>query len=385
MATQHALRLEGPKGQAALASGAKLLYAQMREDPQVDREALAISPADRLLCVASGGCTALTLLAEGPAELVAVDLNPAQLALVELKIAALRALSVDQLRRFLGAWPTDRRLQLYRRVEPLLGAGARAYWSERRPLIEGGVLYAGATEALCRRWMPALLACIHPRRLYEALLDSPTLEAQRELYRQRWNSRRWRVALRMAFHPLLIRLVYGARFRERFGDGDLADVFARRLERGLTAFSARENYFLTQLLMGRYPPTAAGLPLYLQADVAARAREHAERLLAAGKLRLVHQRLDELLRCVPAGSFDKATLSNAVEWIPAAEVAPFFATLARAIAPGGRVVLRHMLATTELPAQGSWVESPRSERLTAAERAFLYERVSLYLRAGGAS
>jgi S-adenosylmethionine-diacylglycerol 3-amino-3-carboxypropyl transferase len=44
----------------------KLLFAQSWEDPELDIEALRITPDDRVLAVTSGGCNALSLLTTEP-------------------------------------------------------------------------------------------------------------------------------------------------------------------------------------------------------------------------------------------------------------------------------------------------------------------------------
>ena len=82
----------------------KLLYAQVREDPEVDLEALSIGPEDTLFAVTSGGCTALRLLAEGPKELTCVDFNPAQNYLLELKLAAIRSLPMLREMKWKANW-----------------------------------------------------------------------------------------------------------------------------------------------------------------------------------------------------------------------------------------------------------------------------------------
>ena len=81
-----------------------LVYPQIWEDPVVDLEALAIGPRDRIITIASGGCNALSYLTADPAEIVAVDLNGAHVALGRLKLAALRYLpNHEAFRRFFGS------------------------------------------------------------------------------------------------------------------------------------------------------------------------------------------------------------------------------------------------------------------------------------------
>ena len=69
-----------------------LVYPMIWEDPRVDIAALDIRPSTRMITIASGGCNVLDYLAEGPSEIVAVDLNRAHIALNRLKLVALRQL-----------------------------------------------------------------------------------------------------------------------------------------------------------------------------------------------------------------------------------------------------------------------------------------------------
>jgi S-adenosylmethionine-diacylglycerol 3-amino-3-carboxypropyl transferase len=67
-----------------------LVYAQIWEDPEVDLAALELGPTSRVATIASGGCNAMSYLVADPACVQAVDLNPAHVALLKLKLAAAR-------------------------------------------------------------------------------------------------------------------------------------------------------------------------------------------------------------------------------------------------------------------------------------------------------
>jgi S-adenosylmethionine-diacylglycerol 3-amino-3-carboxypropyl transferase len=67
-----------------------LVYAQIWEDPEVDLAALELGPTSRVVAIASGGCNAMSYLVADPACVQAVDLNPAHVALLKLKLAAAR-------------------------------------------------------------------------------------------------------------------------------------------------------------------------------------------------------------------------------------------------------------------------------------------------------
>ena len=74
----------------------RLMYAQNWEDPRLELQALAVAPRDRLLAIACGGCTVLSLLAAGPLRLEAVDLSETRLRVLEQKCATVCALPADR-------------------------------------------------------------------------------------------------------------------------------------------------------------------------------------------------------------------------------------------------------------------------------------------------
>src|SRR5436190_22470406 len=102
-------------------------YANSWEDADVLCAALRPAPGKRMLAIASAGDNAFALLAEG-AEVVAADLSAAQLALVELKRCAVRALADDELLGFLGVAEMRNRLSVYRMLD--LPEETRGYWDE---------------------------------------------------------------------------------------------------------------------------------------------------------------------------------------------------------------------------------------------------------------
>ncbi|HKV10262.1 MAG TPA: DUF3419 family protein, partial [Thermoanaerobaculia bacterium] len=76
-------------------------YANVWEDAEVLVSALRPAPEKRLLSIASAGDNAFALLASG-AHVVAADLSPAQIALVDLKRVAIARLGYEALLAFLG-------------------------------------------------------------------------------------------------------------------------------------------------------------------------------------------------------------------------------------------------------------------------------------------
>ena len=101
-------------------------YAQVWEDADVLLGALDARPGDVHLSIASAGDNALALLTTRPARVLAVDMNPAQLSCLALRIAAYRTLSHPELLELIGSRPSTRRLDLYERSRKALGAADAA-------------------------------------------------------------------------------------------------------------------------------------------------------------------------------------------------------------------------------------------------------------------
>ena len=181
-------------------NGHRLCYAQCWEDADVLLEALDIQPGHVCLSIASGGDNTLAMLSCGPARVIAVDRNPAQIACLELKVAAYRALEYEEMRELLGSLPSRRRERLYRRLRPSLSADARRYWDARPDAIAIGVGEAGKFEAYFRVFRTRVLPLVHKRQRVAQLLCGGPHAARETFYDAAWDTRRWRLMFH-AFSP----------------------------------------------------------------------------------------------------------------------------------------------------------------------------------------
>src|SRR5262245_24648008 len=118
-------------------------YAQCWEDADILVEGLDVRPGDVCLSIASAGDNSLALLTRSPARVIALDLSPAQLACLELRVAAYRELSHPELLELIGSTPSKGRESLYRRCRPLLSPKARAFWDAHPDEVAGGIGGAG--------------------------------------------------------------------------------------------------------------------------------------------------------------------------------------------------------------------------------------------------
>ena len=88
-----------------------ILYSTSDEDNTSELRALNISPDDHIISVTGSGCRTLSLLTQNPRSVVSVDYSPGQNYLLELKLAAIRSLSYDELLQFFGVDKSKNRWQ----------------------------------------------------------------------------------------------------------------------------------------------------------------------------------------------------------------------------------------------------------------------------------
>jgi hypothetical protein len=174
----------------------KLLFGRMYEDASIELD--TFRPGGRVFCIASAGCTAMKLAPRH--EVVAVDINPVQLAYAERRIAGERS----------TRGTAERVMAFGRAFAPMLG------------------------------WWPSRV---------RAFLDLDDPEEQLAFWRRHLDTRRFRLALGALFSLTALRAVY-ARHLLGFLPRRLGAVFRSRLERGFARNSNRTNPYARALILG---------------------------------------------------------------------------------------------------------------------------------------
>jgi S-adenosylmethionine:diacylglycerol 3-amino-3-carboxypropyl transferase len=188
----------------ARAAPRKLLFGCMYEDAEI--ELGAFRPGGRVFCIASAGCTAMRLAAHHT--VVAVDINPIQLAYVQRRLGGA---SVQR-----GS--AERLLDFARTLAPIAG------WD---------------------------------RRTMRAFLDLDDPNQQILYWRRHLDTRRFRAAFAFLFSRPVLRSVYSAAFLDclpaKFGT-----VLRARMERCFAVHPNRSNPYARALLLGEMCSAPSG-------------------------------------------------------------------------------------------------------------------------------
>lgn len=366
-----------------------LVYAQIWEDPVVDMAALEVQPDNRIVTIASGGCNALSYLVANPAQVTALDLNTAHVALNQLKIAAVRHLPDHaHLRRFFVEADSKANLAAYQQyLLPHLDDTTRAYWEGRD--LTGRRRIGGFAKGIYKRGLLGnFIGLAHfVARLYRVdlgeILTARDMDDQRRIFEEKlapiFDRRfiRWLTDQPASLFGLGIP---PAQYDALAGDEKMAVVLRRRLEKLACDFSIDDNYFAWQAFSRGYGRSAdAPVPPYLGAS---NYQALVERI---GRVEVRHANFAEHLAAQDGASLDRYVLLDAQDWMDDAQLEELWSQITRTARPGARVLFRTAAVETLLPGRVSqtllnrWDYSEAQAReLIKADRSSIYGGLHLY-------
>jgi S-adenosylmethionine-diacylglycerol 3-amino-3-carboxypropyl transferase len=326
----------------------RLIYNTCWEDPRLDRVALDLKNDDEVMTITSAGCNALDYALAGGRRVYAVDLNPRQNALLELKMAGIRRLELESFFELFGQGRLENWDDVYSsRLRSELSDRSRRYWDRRGQSYFGG---NGRRKSFYFRGSSGFFAYVanayvnrvkRLRDVVDELFAARTVDEQRSIY----ESRNVQDTL---FRPLLqwilrrdatLALLGVPRSQRRQLDedyqGGVAQFIADRVRAVFSQLPLWENYFWRVYLTGSYTPDCC--PEYLR-------RENFERL-KAGLVDRISTHTDSVQGFLSrhTGTISHFVLLDHMDWLyshfPQALAAEWQAIVERATA-GARIIWR---------------------------------------------
>lgn len=315
-------------------------YGQCWEDADILLEALDIRPGDVCVSIASAGDNTLAMVGRGPASVIAIDLSPAQLACLELRIAAYRALDHEELLELVGSRPSRRRRQLYQRCRSQLVSATRGFWDSRTDAIANGVGGSGKFERYLRAFRQVLLPLVHSKARVDELLVPKSAEERREFYSRHWNNRRWRLLFSIFFSRFVMgRIGRDPRFFA-YVEGTVADRIMARVWHGVTVLDPALNPYLHWILTGDH---GDALPYALRPENFEAIRDGLD------TLELRCQSLEDFLAGAGPASIDRFNLSDVFEYMREDEYEELLAQVVKVSRPGARLAYWNLLVPRRRP------------------------------------
>ncbi len=323
-----------------------LLYNTCWEDPAVDRQALSIGRADTLAVITSAGCNVLDYALCSPRRVLAIDANPRQTALLELKLAGIAGLGYGDFFALFGEGRHPRIRQMYAdALRERLSPTAREFWDRRLHWFEhadgrGSFYFHGLAGLVARTFAWYLRRRPRLREAIDALISADNLVDQRRIYDERVEPLLWQSCLSWALSRQATMSLLGVPCSQRHqveashGDG-IAGFIRASMAYVFRCLPIATNYFWTVYLRGGY--TRACCPEYLKRDNFL--------ALKGGLAERITPITDTVANAVRAhdGRIDRFVLLDHMDWMswhrPAALADEWQAILAKA-GPEARAIFR---------------------------------------------
>ncbi|MEP5758227.1 MAG: DUF3419 family protein [Litoreibacter sp.] len=340
-------------------------YAQLWEDADVLCAALPQERGKTLVSICSAGDNALAMLTLDPARVVVVDLSPAQIACLQLRIGAYRTLSQPEFLELMGSRPSDRRGDLLDLAIAELDAATRIFWQERRDdVIAFGAGGVGKFERYFRIFRTKLLPFVHSEKTLDAIFVSRSKAERQKFLDKRFNTWRWRLLLNFFFS----RFMMGRMGRDKaFFDhveGSVAQHVARRIKHAAVDCDPSRNPYLHWIMKGTHGDS---VPMPWRAEHYATIRDRLDRLdIRQGALEAFIDDGDKA---------DGFNLSDIFEYMSPDVFAQVYDQILSAANPQARLVYWNMMAPRRVPpafADRMKTLTQEEDRLKADDKAFFY-------------
>ena len=249
-----------------------LVYNTCWEDPRIDKQVLQLTPEDNLLVITSAGCNALSYALSGLNHVYAVDMNPRQNALLELKMSGIRNLDYASFFQMFGNGRLTGIKSIYHaKLRSDLSPWSQRYWDKRiRRYFDGkrkSFYFCGTTGAFARL-INSIVDKTKMRADVHDILNAQTLDEQREIWR-RLREKLWSRKVKFLMNRDSILSLLGVPKAQRKQietqyEGGVVKFVQDCLDSVFGTLSIQDNYFWRLYATGSYTPACC--PEYLEKE-----------------------------------------------------------------------------------------------------------------------
>lgn len=342
-------------------------YSQCWEDADLLLSVLAGTKGKRILSIASAGDNTLSLLCHSPQsveEVIAIDFSPAQLSLLELKIACFKTLSWQETLQFLGVSRHEKNAQgakalsipsllkarrtrraLYRRLREHLSDRSRRYFDDKFLDISRGVMHMGKLEGYFTIFRKLVLPAVHGKTTVESLFQPKETQAQELFYRNHWNSASYRLLSRLFFSSPVLGLLGRERQFFEHAEDSLSAFVTGCVARHLSSSEVFDNPYLSYILRGRFD---GALPHYLREENFETIKANLHKItLKSGSLQAILRDLEAEIRNgsseLAAKKIDVFNVSDVFEYMDETEAKDLCQQMVQVSSSGALVIYWNML------------------------------------------
>jgi S-adenosylmethionine-diacylglycerol 3-amino-3-carboxypropyl transferase len=253
--------------------GNNLVYNTCWEDPRLDRVALELGADDTVLVITSAGCNALDYALSEPKHVFAVDMNPRQNALLELKLAGIKGLDYEDFFSMFGRGRLKNAEAIYRsQLRQELSSWSKNYWDRWIRFFDHprrSFYFRGTAGSFARAVNVYIDRICRVRPEIESILEAGSLAEQRRIYDEKICDQFWTRSMRFAMNrDTTLSMVGVPKAQRRQVETQYAGGIVQFVQDCVEAVFAKlplaDNYFWRVYLTGEY--TEKCCPEYLKPD-----------------------------------------------------------------------------------------------------------------------
>lgn len=253
--------------------GNNLVYNTCWEDPRLDRVALDFGPEDNVLVITSAGCNALDYALAGPNHVYAVDMNPRQNALLELKQSAIRNLNYDDFFKMFGEGRLPGVNSVYTStLRETLSPWSQQFWDKKIKWFDNRkkTFYFRGTSGMIAKMIKTYTDnVIRVRPHLDAILNAESVEEQRTIYDEHLREKFWSGLMKFAMNRDTTMSMLGVPKAQRKQietqyPGGLVKFIQDCMEGVFADLPIKDNYFWRVYMNGSY--TRDCCPEYLREE-----------------------------------------------------------------------------------------------------------------------
>lgn len=238
-----------------------LVYNTCWEDPAVDRQALNLSQDDVMLVITSAGCNVLDYALQGVKRIHAVDANPRQTALLELKLAGIKQMDYADFFAVFGEGYHPQFRELYHdTVRCELSGFTRDYWDKNLNWFgsrRGSFYFHGLSGFVAKIFSMYLAIRPSLAEPVNALFQTASLEEQRQIYDEQIHPQMWGKTMNWAISRQLTMSLLGVPGPQREEviaqhEGGIAGFIRASIEYVFRQLPMWDNYFWSVYIRGKY-------------------------------------------------------------------------------------------------------------------------------------
>lgn len=253
--------------------GNNLVYNTCWEDPRLDREALQFGPDDNVLVITSAGCNALDYALAGPNQVNAVDMNPRQNALLDLKMSGIRNLEFEDFFAMFGQGHLPGVKKIYeQKLRAELPTWSADFWDKKIKWFDNRrktFYFRGTSGTVARLVKIYTDKVIRVRPHLDSLLNADSVDEQKTIYETHLKKKFWSGLIKFTMNRDTTMSMLGVPKAQRKQietqyKGGLVRFIQDCMESVFVELPMKDNYFWRVYINGSYSRDCC--PEYLKPD-----------------------------------------------------------------------------------------------------------------------